>query len=314
MTRAPSSVHNAGPQWSLRHNVKVIYEKMFGIALDYAAETLARQDFAAPQIAQFDTADIERQLLSATREIKAAINASANVIIEKLESDKHEELIGRIQNVALAIRINDKAEILRSLMDMRISLGYAENRALEGKDQWQPALIMGKSAEFAALSVCLADTSHEKAELHEIVKQAKYGFLDAVIPNLLANKGKIDWDRLAVFVNSHDCGVQVADLRRVDAMAYVGKSPGEEEGEDIVACGAWWPGYVPDDHKLRVYTVNKKVGEVLPSNATIVIFEFEDGYFEKTSGSGESHLMKLYVNDGSYVQKGQKIARIRRKT
>lgn len=292
--------------------MKIIYEKVFGIALDYAAETLARQDFAAPQIAQFDTADIERQLLSATREIKAAINASANVIIEKLESDKHEELIGRIQNVALAIRINDKAEILRSLMDMRISLGYAENRSREGKDQWQPALIMGKAAEFAALSVCLADTAHEKAELHEILKQAKYSFLDSVVPNLLASKGKIDWDRLAGFVNSHDRGIQVADLLRIDAMAQVDKLP--EEGEDIIACDAWWPGHVPDDHELRVYTVTKRVGEVLASDATIVIFEFEDGYFEKTSGRGESHLMKLYVKDGSYVQKGEKIARVKRNT
>lgn len=291
-------------------NVKIIYEKVFGIALDYAADTLARQDFATPQIAPFDTVDIERQILSATRDIKAAIKASANVIIEKLESDKHEELISRIQNVALAIRINDKTEILRSLMDMRISIGYAENRTREGKDQWQPALIMGKAAEFAALNVCLVDAANEKAELHEILKQAKYGFLDVVVPNLLANQGKIDWDRLAGFVNSRNRGVQVTELLRIDTNSQVDTPP---EEEDIIASDAWWPGYVPDDHQLRVYAITKKEGAALESFAPIVIFEFEDGYFEKTSERGESNLIKFYVEEGSYVQKGEKIARVKRK-
>ena len=291
--------------------MKLIYDKIFGIALDYAADTLARQDFAAPQIAQLDTADIQRQLISATREIKAAISTSANVIIEKLESDKHEELIVLIQNVALAIRMNDKNETMRSLMQMRVSLGYAENRAREGKNQWQPALIMGKAAEFAALNVCLEDTAHEKAELQKILRQAKYGFLDAVVPNLLANKGKIDWDRLAGFVNSSDRGVQMTDLLRIDAGAQVDALP---EEEDIIASHDWWPSYVPDDYQLRVYMVTKKIGEVLSSNATIVIFEFEDGYFEAVSGRGESRLVKLYVKDGSYVRKGEKVARVKRKT
>lgn len=290
--------------------MNIYFEKIFNIAFDYAADTLSRQDFTTPQSVHLDTDEIQRQLSTATREIKAAIGASANSIIEKLESDKHEELISKIQNIALVIRINDRGEILHSLMDMRISLDYAENRVAEGKIQWQPALIMGKAAEYAALSVCLSDTIIEKTELHKILSQAKYSFLDVAVPSLLSNKCKMNWGRLAEFVNSNNHGVKIAELLRVDEEPKVDAQP---EEEDIIASDSWWPSNVPNDHQLRVFSVMKRAGEVLASDALIATLEFKSNCFEIRSGRGESLLVKLYVNDGSYVRKGEKIARVKRK-
>src|SRR5438552_3648791 len=80
--------------------------------------------------------DSVRALISETSaRLASDVKASIAQVIDKLESDNLEVLHARIDNVAIALRLdlNERGPLLQAALTLNESITYARNRASEGK-------------------------------------------------------------------------------------------------------------------------------------------------------------------------------------
>jgi len=170
--------------------------KFISVGLDVADKALdLSKDFVTSIKSQEDKAiELEGLMKKSTLSIQQAINDSENSIIDKLEQDKLEELISRIKNVMLLLKIGKQEQLLSYVLTLQESVDYAENRLKESKKQWFLPYIVGKAMVTATFSY-IGETEEEAIHhLQNMVRQTKIQILDEISCKLYEFGKPIPWD------------------------------------------------------------------------------------------------------------------------
>lgn len=132
--------------------------------------------------------------------LAAAIRSASDRIVEKLESDKLEELQARVKNVSMLLRMRREAQLLQPALTLNESVEYAQNRLREGKLDWLGPWLAGKAVFLAAMRACDAMGGDEFSEFEAEVASGRRVVLDWAAPILLHSNGRLPWDAIAAFM------------------------------------------------------------------------------------------------------------------
>jgi DNA polymerase elongation subunit (family B) len=79
---------------------------------------------------EIEAYQLRNLIANSTSSLKEAISIGIDKIIDKIEQDKLEELISRINNIDLLLRIKRHEQLLPYILQLRESVDYAKNRLL----------------------------------------------------------------------------------------------------------------------------------------------------------------------------------------
>lgn len=143
---------------------------------------------------------VENFLTSSVAKLEVAVHDAAQLVIEKLESDKLEELLSRTRNCAMLVNLNKQDQALQYSLTLRESVDYARNRVQEGKPHWLGPYIGGFAVFLAALEYSGQCPESEIAEFKALVTRTKLEILDASAPVILASNRTLPWMEIANFL------------------------------------------------------------------------------------------------------------------
>jgi len=143
---------------------------------------------------------LRETITESSNSLGKAIENVAEVVIEKLESDKLEELNSRTKNLSFLISTGNDDQVLQYSMMLNESVDYASNRIKEGKLHWIGPWLVGVSVVFSALEVCGGNGNYNQFK-HEI-KRGRYMILDAITKQLVyAQDHSLPWMEIERFLN-----------------------------------------------------------------------------------------------------------------
>ena len=184
----------------------------FDIALEYAKAKF----FGETEKNRAYSHALEERLLVTTRRIETAISNATNMIFDKVEADRLEELRARIKNVAMLVELKSREPVLQYTMTLNESLEYARNRVREGKLHWLGPAVAGGAIFLDALQYAgVAKPEHSEnfhAELREFRKLA----LEGLRPTLMEMEGPLPWEEIAAFVRGENSEI----LKRLTLEAH----------------------------------------------------------------------------------------------
>ena len=137
---------------------------------------------------------LQEVIRGSTQSLKEAIDVSADRIIDKMEQDKLENLISRINNIDMLLRMNKPDEVLSYVLQLKETVDYARNRVDEGKEHWLMPYMTGV-AMVAATFDYLGEVDHGTSkELEGLLQKAKERVLDDVTSALVKSGQSVPWD------------------------------------------------------------------------------------------------------------------------
>lgn len=256
---------------------------------------------AVQQAAAENRIHIESLIQQTVQHLELLIAQSTNVIVDKLESDKLEELQARIKNVSIAIRLGKVTEVLPYVFELNGLADYASNRVKEGKLHWLSVCIMSKTMFVAAMEHSSNKIEFElREELQAICNQAKYQILDILVPQIVASNGKVPWDQISTFLSSSPEAPLALDFLRTAEAESAGsantKVNAAVQGRRIeVTMNA------PKGAKVLFW--RKRVGEVVAKGEMLVSISMagrEESIYSQVHGK----LTRIFVHDGDSFQSG----------
>lgn len=209
------------------YTIAVLAEVGFSIADRVLA---MNRDVATPGAAPLATT-VREIVESSSASLAAAISSASDRIVQKLESDKLEELQARVKNVSMLLRMRREAQLLQPALTLNESVEYAQNRLREGKLDWLGPWLAGKAVFLAAMRACDAMGSDDFAEFEAEVATGRRVVLDWAAPILLRSSGTLPWDAIAAFM----AGEPPTFLRDVQQGA-VAKPPSPRDPRAPRAC------------------------------------------------------------------------------
>lgn len=138
--------------------------------------------------------ELRNLITSSTGCIKEVIQIEADRIIQKLEQDKMEELMSRLNNLNLLLQLQEREQLFRYIMTVQESVDYAENRYREDKTHWFLPYITGKAMVVATLTYIGKKPVDTVQELHNIIEDTTQQILDEVARTLIHSGKTIPWD------------------------------------------------------------------------------------------------------------------------
>jgi len=137
-----------------------------------------------------------------TESLKNAIQIGAEQVIYKIEQDKMEELISRLKNIDMLIRMKNQEHLLGYLLQVQESVDYAKNRLDEGKQQWFTPYLIGKSMVYAAFTYIGNESPQMRQELLQTLDDIKIKILDEISLTLIQNGRTIPWHVVKDFLDN----------------------------------------------------------------------------------------------------------------
>jgi hypothetical protein len=135
-------------------------------------------------------------IYDSTESLKNVIQMSANQVIHKIEQDKMEELISRLKNIDLLLRMKNRDNLLNYLLLVQESVDYAQNRVNEGKFQWATVYLVGKSMIYAAFTYLGNESPQIEQELLRGLEEAKFKILDEISAVFIQSGRAIPWQSI----------------------------------------------------------------------------------------------------------------------
>ena len=175
--------------------------QLIDVGLDIAGRALVAYEAHADRTSAAAHDAIANMVAEASERLSTAIRHGALQVIEKLEADKLEELRTRTANLALLMRGGGRDQVLHYAMTLNESVDYGRNRAMEGKLHWLGPYLAGFGLVLAALATCGVESQAEHDRFLAELRMARHRTLDLVIPRAIAQKQRIDWDDVQVFLN-----------------------------------------------------------------------------------------------------------------
>lgn len=126
--------------------------------------------------------------------LRQAIEIGAEKVIDKLEQDKMEELVSRIRNIDMLLRMNKKEQVLSYVLQVREAVDYAKNRLDEGKRHWMTPYMTGVSMIVASFDYLGEPDEDTTEELSQAVREARNTVLNEVTRTLFQNNVVVPWD------------------------------------------------------------------------------------------------------------------------
>lgn len=163
------------------------------VGIDIVNKALAFRR-GVPKPAYEKDREFEDLLTASEKSIKYVISVNADLVIEKIEQDKLEELSSRIKNIGMLIKLDSTDELMSYMMQLNESVDYANNRINENKEQWIAPYLMGKSMSLAVLNYLGYDDDHVFKDIVVATNDIKYKLLNRSIKILMSSKRDIPWD------------------------------------------------------------------------------------------------------------------------
>lgn len=152
-----------------------------------------------------DTSEkLEQLILQNSENIQRTISYQLSGFIDKLESDKLEELVSRIKGLSFAVKLKKTELIIQYSLTLNESVEYAANRLKEGKKQWLGPFLAGRSMFIAALGYSGAASSEEIAQFESLFSDVRLQLLEDIRPYIFKSGEKINWKSLALFIDGSD--------------------------------------------------------------------------------------------------------------
>jgi hypothetical protein len=163
------------------------------VGIDIVNKALAFRR-GVPKPAYEKDREFEDLLTASEKSIKYVISVNADLVIEKMEQDKLEELSSRIKNIGMLIKLDETDKLMSYMMLLNESVDYASNRIKEKKEQWVAPYLMGKSMSLAVLNYLGHDDDHVLQDIIVTTNDIKYKLLNSSIKILMSSKRDIPWD------------------------------------------------------------------------------------------------------------------------
>lgn len=183
--------------------------KIAAIGLDVANQALgfseASYSASSYGIEKEANQQLKELIETSNSSLKEAIYIGIDKVINKIEKDKLEELISRINNINLLFRIKRHEQLLPYVLQLRESVDYAKNRLSEGKQHWLMPYMIGLGMVCATFSYLGEQDFSASKELERLVYDTKKMVLDEVSKVLVKQGQDIPWD-LVKRVLDNDAG------------------------------------------------------------------------------------------------------------
>lgn len=147
---------------------------------------------------------LERVIARSVERLEAGLQAVVGAVVDKLESDKLEELQSRARNLGFLISTGRTDQVLQYAVTLKESVDYAANRIQEGKQRWIGSWLAGHGVFVAALSLCGAATPAIVREYAKVIGKIRLDVLDAIAPELWRAGGRLPWQDIAAFLRGDD--------------------------------------------------------------------------------------------------------------
>jgi len=185
-----------------------------------------------------------------TESLKTAIQMGADQVIYKIEQDKLEELISRLNNMDMLIRMKNQDHLLAYLLQVQESVDYAKNRLNEGKEQWFTPYLIGKAMIYAAFTYIGNESPQIKQELLQTLEEAKIKILDEVSLTLIQNGRSIPWHIVKDVLDNKAGSLGEIVKLLPDKNAELEKPESQQESERIA--------YHADDFSKKIREICEK--------------------------------------------------------
>jgi hypothetical protein len=163
------------------------------VGIDIVNKALAFRR-GVPKPAYEKDREFEDLLSASEKSLKYVISVNADLVIEKIEQDKLEELSSRVKNIGMLIKLDRTDELMSYMMLLNESVDYASNRINENKEQWIAPYLMGKSMSLAVLNYLEHDDEHVLQDIIVTTNDIKYKLLNRPLEILMSSKRDIPWD------------------------------------------------------------------------------------------------------------------------
>ncbi len=181
----------------------IVFLELISIGLDIADKALKLSDEFTVRIGEQDVRISEQEVKlsklkdlieSSTISLQEAIEISTRKVIDKLEQDKFEELVSRLNNIILLLKLGNEDQILSYTLLLQESVDYAMNRLRENKKQWFLPYVVGKSIAVTIFTFFDSDTGNRRDEFSLFIRQSKMQILDEMTRRLLQSGKSIPWE------------------------------------------------------------------------------------------------------------------------
>lgn len=152
---------------------------------------------------QVNVQQLRDLISSSTLSLKEAIFIGIDKVISKMEQDKVEELISRINNIDLLLRMKKDTQLLPYTLQLKESVDYAKNRLDEGKKSWLMPYMVGLGMVCATFSYLGEQEALISQELETLVLNTKKIVLTEVTKALLEEGQDIPWDLVKNILNNY---------------------------------------------------------------------------------------------------------------
>jgi hypothetical protein len=177
-----------------------------GMLFEYLGEDAKRQvkeyDAAANDAELRDQRLRELIAESGTR-LEESVRAGSAAVIDKIESDKLEELIARTKNLGMIARLGKSDAALQYAFTLNESVEYAARRVKEQKHVWIGPWLSGQATFVAALELTGTSSDLSRRELEESVRRVRIEILNMLAPALLS-VGRPPWELIAEFTRGEN--------------------------------------------------------------------------------------------------------------
>jgi hypothetical protein len=146
-------------------------------------------------------------------------DAQSQKIIDKLESDKFEELVSRYINLQKLIKMQVNQSVLwTAILPLQESLAYARNRIKEEKLQWFHIYMAGTMLLYRVYRFLEEETLFLESEIEESWEQARFSILKALISSSIERKVEVPWDKVRMILSSNIDDIEVVSSQALTTL------------------------------------------------------------------------------------------------
>lgn len=136
-----------------------------------------------------------KELIQASEiSLRRVIAVNADLVIEKIEHDRLEELGSRIKNISMFFKLGRSDQLFSYMMLLNESVDYASHRVKENKEQWIAPYLMGKAMALAVLNYLGHEDEQLFKEIVQTTTNIKHKILNQSTKLLLSSNSEIPWD------------------------------------------------------------------------------------------------------------------------
>ncbi len=161
---------------------------------------------------------VETFLKDSMEGMESSIDGAAQLIIDKIETDKLEQLLSRTRNLSMLVDLQKPDQALQYAMTLRESLDYARNRVQEDKPYWLGPYLGGYAIFLGGLEYCKSCPLSEVEEFRGIVEKTKIEILNIAAPLLLASGRILPWLEITSFLSNE---ISIIPSNVIDAFEHL---------------------------------------------------------------------------------------------